>query len=57
MSELFMWLKQPSTIRGLVQAATLVGITVSPANLITWVTAGGGLVALINLVKKDVSKW
>jgi hypothetical protein len=57
MNALFTWLAQPSTIRGIVQLATIAGITVSPENLIAIATAGGGLVAVINLIKKDVSKW
>ena len=51
------WVAEPSTIRGLIQLAGVIGITVSPANIIHIITIGGALVGLINMVKKDSSKW
>ena len=57
MNGLAAWLSQPSTIRGIIQLASVVGVVLSPAHVIAIITVGGGLVSLINLVKKDSSKW
>ena len=57
MNALTSWLAQPSTIRGIIQMASIVGVVLNPAHIIAIITVGGGLVSLINLVKKDSSKW
>ena len=57
MGGLVAWISQPSSIRGIIQMASVVGVVLNPAHVIAIITVGGGLVSLINLVKKDSSKW
>lgn len=55
MSGLTAWLIQPSTVRGIVQLASVAGIALNPAHIIWIATVGGGIIGLINLIKKDAS--
>ena len=55
MSGLTAWLIQPSTVRGIVQLASVAGIALNPAHIVWIATVGGGIIGLINLIKKDAS--